>query len=61
VLYLMEAVLRERRPPVRSAARVQLPVGVRLYQVSMDRCWGVIRDADGVLSIVRYRLTSGRD
>jgi hypothetical protein len=38
------------------AYRVTVPGGVRVYQVSMDRMWGLMFDSDGLPVIVRYRV-----
>jgi hypothetical protein len=38
--------------------RVTVPSGMRVYQASLEQVWGVVRDADGVPVIVRYRLSS---
>jgi hypothetical protein len=40
-------------------ATVVLPSSVRPWVVSKDRMWGVDRDADGLESVVRYRVERG--
>jgi hypothetical protein len=37
-------------------ARVRVPAEVIIKQVSLDRLWGIVPDADGVPSIVRYKV-----
>jgi hypothetical protein len=42
------------------AFRVRVPENVRVYQVTMDRLWGVVLDADGLPIVIRYRVSAGQ-
>jgi hypothetical protein len=42
------------------AFRARVPENVRVYQVTMDRLWGVVLDADGLPIVIRYRVSAGQ-